>query len=83
MNKTITFQGKVLKSHADETILETVERYGIDIEYHCKDGFCGACRTHLVSGEIKYSQYPLAFIHEGDVLTCCAVPVTNIEIGDT
>ena len=82
MNSTITVKGQIVESQGEETILETVERNGIEIEYHCKDGFCGACRQSLVSGEIKYVQYPLAFVHDGDVLTCCAIPVSNIEISD-
>ena len=45
---------------ADTSILETVEHNGIEIHSQCRDGFCGACRTRLLEGEVEYTSDPLA-----------------------
>jgi len=34
----------------------------------------------LVSGAVEYSEKPLAFIAQGDVLPCCCLPVGDIEV---
>ncbi|MBT0586361.1 2Fe-2S ferredoxin-like protein [Alteromonas sp. SM 2104] len=65
---------KSLHTEASETLLQTLERYQIDIQYHCRDGFCGACRTTLIDGCIDYITDPLAFIDDDECLPCCAKP---------
>jgi ferredoxin len=64
----------------DKTILATLERENIESHFHCKDGFCGACRCSLKEGTVEYQQYPLAYIGEDEILTCCAYPTSNIVI---
>lgn len=74
-NKNIAFS-----SH-DKTILNCLENNGIDAHYHCRDGFCGACRVTLNKGQVKYPNgEPLAYVGEDEILTCCCVPVSNIKI---
>tara|TARA_R110001592_G_scaffold336171_1_gene621578 strand:- start:1038 stop:1349 length:312 start_codon:yes stop_codon:yes gene_type:complete len=74
-NKTITFQAN------DKSLLECLEKANVEVHYHCRDGFCGACRVTLVEGEISYPQgEPLAFIGDGEVLTCCCVPKSDIKL---
>lgn len=69
-----------LQHQAGETILETLERHNIEAEYNCREGFCGVCRTKLLQGSINYTLDPLAFIEDDEVLTCCTVPTSNLEI---
>ncbi|SEL28686.1 ferredoxin [Colwellia chukchiensis] len=64
----------------DKNILNALERVGIESHYHCRDGFCGACRCKLISGNVEYPIDPLAFIGDGEILTCCSKPITDIEI---
>jgi len=64
----------------DKNILNALERENIESHYHCRDGFCGACRCKLISGTVKYKVEPLAFVRDGDILTCCAEPTSDIEI---
>lgn len=64
----------------DKTILDTLERENIESHFHCRDGFCGACRCSLKEGTVEYHQYPLAYIGEDEFLTCCAYPTSNIVI---
>ncbi len=66
---------------ADKTLLNNLENNNIEAHYHCRDGFCGACRVILVSGEINYpTGEPLAFVAENEILTCCCAPTSDISI---
>lgn len=63
-----------------KNLLEALEQQGFEPHYHCRDGYCGACRCKLVQGEVDYTLAPIAFIHPGEVLTCCATPKQDIEL---
>ena len=63
-----------------KTILESLEQAGVEVHYHCRDGYCGACRCKIKSGEVNYIVDPLAFIDDDEILLCCSVPTTDIEI---
>ncbi len=77
----ITVQEKKVCYQEKQTLLESLESAGVEVHYHCRDGFCGACRVTLNSGEIHYPQgEPLAFIGDGEILPCCCIPVTNISL---
>ncbi|SFD09515.1 class I ribonucleotide reductase maintenance protein YfaE [Pseudoalteromonas denitrificans] len=64
----------------DKTLLESLESNKIESHYHCREGYCGACRVKITSGEVEYINEPLAFIRDGEILTCCCVPNSNLEI---
>jgi len=78
----ITVQGKqVCFNNIEQTLLECLEANKVEVHYHCRDGFCGACRVTLTAGEINYPQgEPLAFVGENEILPCCCVPVTDISL---
>ncbi len=68
-----------LDSHSN--LLECLESADVEVHYHCRDGFCGACRVALKKGEINYPQgEPLAFVGDGEILPCCCIPTTDISI---
>ncbi|QHJ10610.1 putative protein YcbX [Paraglaciecola mesophila] len=67
-------------SFAHNNLLDCLLNNNIAKEYHCKEGFCGACRTQLVEGEVEYLLDPLAFIDDGEILACCCKPLSNIKI---
>ncbi len=63
------------------TLLDCLEAKDIEVHFHCRDGFCGACRITLNKGKIHYPQgEPLAFVGQNEILPCCCVPVTDIDI---
>lgn len=64
----------------DSTLLISLQKNGVEVLYHCKEGFCGACRCKLKSGSISYINEPLAFVRKGEILTCCSIPNDDIEI---
>lgn len=78
----IMVQGKVVPfENNEQTLLDCLESANIEVHYHCRDGFCGACRVTLVEGEINYPQgEPLAFVGENEILPCCCIPVTDITL---
>lgn len=78
----INVAGKIVCYKNDkQTLLECLESAQVEVHYHCRDGFCGACRVKLIEGDISYPQgEPLAFVGEGEVLACCCVPVSDITL---
>ncbi|MBU2882356.1 2Fe-2S ferredoxin-like protein [Psychrosphaera sp. B3R10] len=64
----------------DKTLLTSLLNQKLDVLYHCREGFCGACRCKLKSGTVEYINEPLAFVRKGEILTCCSKPTTDIEI---
>lgn len=73
-------EGAVDFDGSAKTLLEALERHNLHVNFHCREGYCGACRCKLVQGEISYLNEPLAFVRKGEFLPCCSVPVTDIEI---
>ncbi|VAX76884.1 Uncharacterized ferredoxin-like protein YfaE [Serratia symbiotica] len=63
-----------------EYLLEVLELHAIEVEYQCRSGYCGACRLKLVQGNVTYCQLPLALINAGEILPCCCMPITSIEL---
>ncbi|MDC8831156.1 class I ribonucleotide reductase maintenance protein YfaE [Alteromonas gilva] len=64
----------------DKTLLESLESHKIDVQYHCREGFCGACRTRIIHGNVDYVTDPLAFIDDDEILPCCCVATSDIKI---
>lgn len=78
----INVQSKVVHyENNEQTLLECLESADVEVHYHCRDGFCGACRVTLVEGEINYPLgEPLAFVGDNEILPCCCIPVTDITL---
>lgn len=78
----INVQGKVVHyENNEQTLLDCLESANVEVHYHCRDGFCGACRITLIEGEINYPLgEPLAFVGDNEILPCCCVPVTDISL---
>lgn len=62
------------------TLLDALEQQKLDINFHCREGYCGACRCKLLQGEVRYLNEPLAFVRQGEFLPCCSIPLTDIDI---
>jgi len=45
---------KRLQVDAAASILETLERNGIDVPFGCREGLCGACETPVLSGDAEH-----------------------------
>jgi len=71
--QTISFQ------HAN-TLLESLEAQDVPVHYQCREGYCGSCRTQLLEGEVHYTEEPMAWINDDEILPCCCIPKTAIRI---
>jgi ferredoxin len=84
MTEKISVNGERLNTDfntlTDNTLLDYLESNKIEVHYHCREGFCGACRCKLVKGCVNYKIEPLAFIRPGEILLCCATPATDIDL---
>lgn len=64
-----------------KSLLDCLESANVEVHYHCRDGFCGACRVTLVDGDINYPLgEPLAYVGDNEILPCCCIPVTDITL---
>lgn len=70
----------MVTASSDKTLLESLESHKIDVQYHCREGFCGACRTALLEGDVEYITDPLAFIDDNEILPCCCKPVSHLKL---
>jgi CDP-4-dehydro-6-deoxyglucose reductase, E3 len=87
MSFTITVEpsNRSFQVNADETILSAGIRQGVAMPYGCKDGACGSCKCLKLSGTVKHGTHQskaLSDIDEanGYVLTCCAVPQSDVVL---
>lgn len=64
----------------DISLLNTLEDNNVQVEYQCREGYCGSCRCKLVSGEVDWVREPLAFMNKSEILPCCVKPKGDIEV---
>lgn len=73
----MTIEIKVL-NFSEKSILEHALKNKINVEYNCKDGFCGACSYRLISGKVKYTKNVISYIPEEHIAICSCVPESDI-----
>lgn len=79
----ITLRASGTQLHCQEehhSLLDALESHRIPVEYQCREGYCGSCRTRLLKGEVCYAARPLAFVQDGEILPCCCTAKGDIEI---
>lgn len=69
-----------LACHKDQTLLENLEAHKVEVHFHCREGFCGACRTKLIEGQVEYITDPLAYIDDDEILPCCCKAKSDLKI---
>jgi len=42
--------GRTLEVPADETVVQTLRRHGVEVTVMCEEGVCGTCETKVLSG---------------------------------
>ena len=59
--------------HDDETLLEGLLRTGHNVEFQCREGYCGSCRLAYAHANqpISYASQPLAQPKNDEILPCC------------
>nr|WP_113864722.1 class I ribonucleotide reductase maintenance protein YfaE [Brenneria salicis]NMN92300.1 ferredoxin [Brenneria salicis ATCC 15712 = DSM 30166]RBP67639.1 ferredoxin [Brenneria salicis ATCC 15712 = DSM 30166]RLM32386.1 2Fe-2S ferredoxin [Brenneria salicis ATCC 15712 = DSM 30166] len=62
------------------SLLDVLESHQVSVEYQCRSGYCGSCRLRLLKGRVAYRQTPLACIRQDEILPCCCMPLSDIEL---
>ncbi|MDD8058377.1 MULTISPECIES: class I ribonucleotide reductase maintenance protein YfaE [Shewanella] len=70
----ILFDGK------HSSLLEALESKKVKVFSECRNGFCGACKTTVISGEVSYLTTPLAELKANECLPCCCVPESDLNL---
>lgn len=65
--------GHVLAVPADRSALEVIREVAPEVPYSCRQGFCGTCRTRVLSGDagIDHREQVLTGPGEPDTMTIC------------
>jgi ferredoxin-NADP reductase/MOSC domain-containing protein YiiM len=62
------------------SVLDLADACDVPTRWSCRTGVCHTCVTGLLSGNIAYAPDPLELPADGQVLICCARPVTDIVL---
>ncbi len=72
--------GQAVQFQHASNLLDSLQAQNIDVHYQCRQGYCGSCRATLLQGKVHYTQEPMAWINDGEILTCCCIPKSDIKI---
>lgn len=74
--------GKVVPVGAEETLLEALEKQGVDVPYSCRVGGCGTCKVGVIRGSIDHRDHCLAAEErdEGRSIISCISRSANGEL---
>ena len=68
------------KSQGKFTLLDELEAQNLDVNYNCRTGFCGACKTKVLKGSVEYLRDPLYKLQNNEILTCCSRAKEDLAI---
>jgi ferredoxin-NADP reductase/MOSC domain-containing protein YiiM len=63
-----------------QTLLELAEACDVPARWSCRTGVCHTCETGLVEGSVSYEPAPIDAPADGNVLTCCSKPRSDVVI---
>ena len=73
-------QPVILFDGQHSSLLEALEAKKVKVFSECRNGFCGACKTTVISGEVSYLSKPLAVLKSNECLPCCCVPESDLNL---
>lgn len=75
---------KTFNSELGQTLLDSAKAQGILLEYSCRTGRCGICRSKVIQGgsEVVHDEQALSQheIDAGYILTCCRTAITDLVL---
>lgn len=75
--------GKVAALPPDKSVLEVAEGAGVSIDYSCRVGVCGVCKTHLLEGNVTMEVQDALTADDrtnGLILACQARSIGNLVV---
>ena len=72
--------GQSFEARGCSTLLDELENQGLDINYSCRSGFCGACKATLLSGDVTKKEKSLVKLAKDEILTCCSQATSDVEL---
>lgn len=75
--------GKVAPLPPDKSVLEVAESVGVPIDYSCRAGICGICKTHLLEGNVTMEVQDALTEEDrakGMILACQAKSIGNLVV---
>jgi ferredoxin-NADP reductase len=77
---TVASTGQDIAVGADETLLAALRRANVAAPYSCQQGFCGTCRTRVVSGSVDHRDTLLTDPErDGGLMLVCISRAANGE----
>ena len=80
---TFSKNNKSAKVHEGQTVLELSEELGIGIEFSCRVGTCGVCKTKMTAGEVEMAVEDALDTGDkanGIILACQAKPKGPVSV---
>jgi ferredoxin-NADP reductase len=82
---TLSFarSGKAAPLPPDKTVLEVAEAIGVPIDYSCRVGTCGICKTKLLAGQVTMEVQDALSDEDkasGTILACQARSLGNVTV---
>ena len=62
---------RLLTVPADRSALEIIREAMPDVAYSCQQGFCGTCRTRVLTGDVEHRDRVLTDQERADTMTIC------------
>ena len=62
------------------SLLEAAEACDVPVHWSCRMGVCHNCETGIIDGEVIYSPNPLDPPANGNVLICCSIPSSSVDL---
>jgi ferredoxin-NADP reductase/MOSC domain-containing protein YiiM len=62
------------------SLLEAAEACDVPVHWSCRMGVCHRCETGIIDGNVTYSPDPLDLPADGNVLICCSVPTSPVDL---
>lgn len=79
----ITYRGKQYSRNADETVLDTLLRNGVNVPYSCRAGACQTCMLHCLNGNVPeraQNELKPALKKLNYFLACQCQPEEDLEV---
>ncbi len=74
---------RTITCDSEKFVLDAALEAGIKILFNCREGFCGTCKSKLVSGEVDMKHnggIRPKEIAAGKFLPCCSKPLSDLIV---